>query len=679
MAGRLKVVEKEGKAGGYEPENMETFMSEMRDRANIAVSGWSEIHAKSSEDVRFFAGEQWPMNIKAERINDDRPCLTINQLPKYVNQVLGDGLQNKIQVKVRAVQGDMNKTYPNVAGNSDYSAASLMEGTVRNIEYLSKAERHYDTALRHITQGGIGWLRIIKRRTIPYGFDQELAIRAVRNPYSVLYDPFAMFDDEPDFTGGSWCFVHSMMKRSAAEKRWPGKNISDVALDVTAPNAGWWFTQDDCRICEYWWREEEECEYVLISNGAIYEFEELARRQAELDAMGLTVVASEKGTKFCVYQALCSGSDVLEPPVKWDGAFIPIVPVLGPELYLDGKMQFWSLIRHSHDAQRMYNYWRSTATETAALAPKAPYLTPAQAIAGREHEWKNANKTPSGALVYVHGDWPAPKREQMTENPAGELAQVLHASEDIKSTIGLFDASVGRQSNEVSGKAILARQREGDTGTFVFHDNLAKAVEHVGRILIDAIPRVYDTKRMLRIAMPEDLEDYVNVNLADLGTYRFDVVSASGPSYTTRRVEAAEMMTEFVKSAPQLAQYVIDLVAKYMDWPGADEIAKRLKRIVPPQLLSPKEQMERQAEAAMVPPPPPTPQEQHEMQVAETTAEAEYIDAVAKQIAAKAKLAQAAAMEPQKIQDMIAGGIAEVLADLTKRGERRAPGGNGSA
>jgi hypothetical protein len=656
------------------------WLEEMRTRAEVAVAGWTEIHDRAVENLKFYAGDQWPSKVKAERETDERPCLTINQLPKFAAQVLGDAKQNKIGIKVRAVQGNAGARFKNVAGSSDYTNAQIMEGVIRNIEYVSKAERSYDLSMQHMTTGSFGFLRVIKRRSIPYGFEQELAIRAVRNQFSVLFDPTAMFDDEPDFANAGYCFVHTTMKRKIAEAKYPNKAFSDMGLDATSPAVNWWFTQDDVKVAEYWWREEEEAEYVKLSDGSIYELEDLEAMQEQLTAQGLTVVSSEKGTKFCVYQALVSGSDVLEGPIKWDGAYIPIVPVLGPELFLEGRMQYWSLFTHSKDAQRMYNYWRSAATETVALAPKAPWVAPAQAIAGHEKEWKDANKKPKAVLTYNYSaDWPAPKREYMTENPAAEIQQSLQANDDIKNTVGMYDASLGRQSNETSGKAILARQREGDVGTFVFHDNLAKAIEHVGRILVDAIPRVYDTQRLVRLALPEDQEDFMRLNLRDLGTARYDVAIDSGPSYTTRRVEAAETLTEFVKAAPQVAQYVIDLIAQYMDWPGADVIAKRLKRLVPANLLSAKELEERMLEEQGRPQVPPTPQEQHEAQVAETTAKAEltdaeakYVKAQAEMITARAQLMQASQADPKKIEETIAAGIAETLQGLSESRGRAA-------
>lgn len=655
--------------------NEADFLEGMRKRAEIAVAGWSEIHERAAQEIRFYSGQQWPQDVVNERKEDGRPMLTINQLPKFANQVVGDALQNKIQLKISAVNGDGGKLYGNQAGMADYTASKVMDGVVRNIQLQSKAERGYDTVLRHAVISGLGFLRVIKQWKQPYGFEQELRIRAVRNQFAVLFDPSVMFDDEPDFAGAHYCFVQTEMRRDVAEKKYPGATFSEIGLESTPTTTQWWAREDKVRICEYLYREVKKETYVQLSDGAIVTLETLKAKQEEFTARGLSVIGEGEGQKSCVYTSLVSSQNILEGPYLWDGGYIPIVPVFGPELLVDGKMQYWNLFRHSHDAQRMYNYWRTAATEAVALAPKAPFIVAAQTIAGRETEWKDANRKPRGALVYTHLDnVPPPQRAGAANSGAAEINQSLQANDDVKSTIGLFDASLGQKSNEVSGKAIMARQREGDVATFVYHDNLAKAIEHIGRILVDIVPKVYDTKRLLRIVGPEETEDFVAVNMSDLGMMEWDVAVSTGPSYTTRRVEAAEMMVEFVKSAPDLASLVIDLVFKYMDWPGADKIAERLKRTIPPNLLSARELEERVVEEQARPQMPPTPQEEHQMQVENLTAEADFIDAQAKRIAAEAKLAQAQALSPDEIAQKIATGIAETIQELSRRPNRGTAG-----
>lgn len=192
--------------------------------------------------------------------------------------------------------------------------------------------------------------------------------------------------------------------------------------------------------------------------------------------------------------------------------------------------------------------------------------------------------------------------------------------------MGLYDASLGARSNETSGRAIMARQREGDVSTFHFIDNLSRAIRHGGRILIDLIPKVYSGERIVRVLGYDGTPQNVRLGAGqgdtasgateagagqdqatpidpatgqampvppnmrfdgvyDLAVGKYDLVVEAGPSFSTRRQEAAEQMTEFVRAFPQAAPVLGDLMAKNMDWPGADEIAARLKRLLPPQAL----------------------------------------------------------------------------------------------
>jgi len=635
-----------------------------RERAKRAEEAWEPIYRRVREDVEFLSGKQWPDEVLDTR--KGRVSLTINQLPKYVRQVLGDGKQNRIQIKVRPVEGDVNSKIPNLAGSKDYTYAEVMEGIVRNIEALSRAELAYDNALKHAVEGGIGWLRVAKRYARPDGFEQELVIRPVRNVYSVLFDPDAMTSDEPNFTGGKYCFVHIELPRKEAERQF--KQVADVDyLPVEA--RPWWGTQDTVRVAEYFYIEEQPQVYVQLSDGAVMTETDATAVAEQLAAKGVTVVARRDGIERQLFWELIDGVRVLEGPIKLDGGYIPLVPVCGPDAQVDGQVSYESLIRHSHDAQRMYNYWRSAATEAVALAPKAPWLADAASVAGYEKGYDDATEEPVALLKYKHREGvPKPERVQSAYNPAAEIQQALHANDDVKGTLGLFDASIGRQSNETSGKAILARQREGDVGTFSWHDALAKAVEHVGRIITDLVPRVYDTERVMRIKTATDGEDFVRINYpidgeglvrADLGAQRYDVTVATGPSMTTQRLEAAESMMGFVQAiapgAPQAVQAIMDKVALAMDWPGADEIAKRLRKLVPPELLDPSE-IEDQP-----PPPPPDPAAAAQAQVDQTESEAKLISAQADLISAQAKLAEAQNLAPERIKDLVAEAIADLL------------------
>jgi len=340
-----------------------------------------------------------------------------------------------------------------------------------------------------------------------------------------------------------------------------------------------------------------------------------------------------------------SGAEPLET-TDWAGSYIPIVPVYGEEVNVEGRRYFRSLITDSKDAQRMYNYWRSAATELVALAPKAPWIA-AEGSTVNPEEWASAN-TENYAVLYYKEGMPPPQRQTFDASPVGSMQQALTASDDMKSIMGMYDASLGARSNETSGKAILARQREGDVSTFHFIDNLSRAITCGGRILLDLIPKVYNTKRIVRILGEDEKVDQAQIDVLPDGTVmempmpdgtlndvydltkgKYDLVVKVGPSYTTKREEAASQMFEMGRVAPQFFEVAGDLLARNLDWPGADEIANRLEKLLPPGLVGAGEDED------MPPgPPPPSPEEmamqaQLQTMAAKTQAEIEQDQAKA--------------------------------------------------
>ncbi|MGQ0835733.1 MAG: portal protein [Gammaproteobacteria bacterium] len=686
MDGELNYDDREVDAGdGKQRENVTdeaAFMQQARDCAKLAVDGWSENHTLFREDLGMVSGrEHWPTEIKQEREEDGRVCLTINQLPKFVRQVLGDAKQNRIMIKVRPVEFDRGLKFKNMAGTKDYSQAEVMEGICRNIEAVSVAEQAYDLGMQYAVQGGFGWLRVIKRIARPDGFEQELVIRGVRDPYSVLYDPQAMLSDEPDFTGGMYAFAQKLVPKAIAKKKY-GVDLQSIDLFNDQAGMQWWIEKDQLRLAEYFYVEEKPTTYLLLSDGRVMELDDWNKTKGQQP--GVQVLKDRKGEKRCVYWSLISGLGILEGPYKWDGGYIPLAPVLGPQLWLDEGVIYESLIRHSHDAQRMYNFWRSAATEAVALAPKAPWLAADTSVAGYEKDYEAATARPVHLLKYKHREnVPPPERVESAKNPAAEIQQSLHANDDVKSTIGMFDASIGARSNETSGKAINARQREADTATFSWHDARKQAVAHIGRILVDMAPKVYDTLRIMRLKLEDDSEDFVQINYEvpgqdgklvkmDLGTQRFDVVASAGPALGTQRQEAAESMMEFTQAiapvAPQAVLAIADRVAQAMDWPGSDEIAKRLKKMVPPELLEAAEREELQQQAEQQGQAPPSPEQQaqlalqaKEVEAKDTEAQAKLINAQADLLIAQAKMAELQAMNPEAIKDLVAEALAEFI------------------
>jgi len=555
------------------------------------------------EDIRFSRlEEQWPDNISRQRDTEQRPCLTINKMPAFIRQVVNDARQNKPSIKVHPVDS-----------GADPKTAEVINGLIRNIEYTSNADVAYDTAIESSVAGGFGYWRVGMDYAYDDTFDMDLTIERVANQFSVYGDPDSMSADSSDW---NVAFVVEPMRKAEFEAKYGSKKNADgdaVNVDFESDawgdawgDAGVWLDDETVMIAEWWRREEVERVIVKCSNGYVYdkeEFEADPDLQAGVAAGTLQIVAERTTKSHKVTQIIMSGADILAVN-DWPGRYIPIIPVYGDEIVVEGKRYLRSLIHSAKDAQRMFNYWRTTSTELVALSPRVPWVGRKGTFDSDADRWATANTT---SHSYLEFDTEMPQRQPLDVGPAaGALQEALNAADDMKAIIGIYDASLGARSNETSGKAIMARQREGDVATFHFIDNLSRAIRHTGRILIDLIPKVYSDERIIRVLGEDGSPKSVQVNgqepspvigpdgqpeldkegnpvfaLHDLTAGKYDLTVTTGPSFTTRREEAAFQMTEFIRAFPAAAPVIGDILAMNLDWPGADEIADRLRSINP--------------------------------------------------------------------------------------------------
>ena len=526
----------------------------------------------AAEDLRFARlGEQWPEAIRRAREQEGRPCLTLNRLPAFIRQVVNEARQNRPAITCHPVDSA-----------ADPATAEVLNGLIRNIEQSSDADVAYDTALDFAVTCGFGVLRIVARPSEGGSEDLDLAIERVADPFSVWGDPDSLAADSSDW---DVAFVTRQMDRRAFAARWPDAEAVDFE-DEDPAGAGGPRREagGQVRLVEFWRREAVGRSLITLSDGQEMEAQVFEARRPFLEAAGLAPVGPPRTAPGVrVVQRILSGAAVLET-VDWPGRFIPLVPVYGEEIRVDGRRRLRGLVRDARDAQRMFNYWRTTSTELVALAPKAPFIGRKGAFDTDQAKWASAN---SQTHAFIEYDGPEPpQRQPFAGVPAGALQEALNAADDLKSIMGLHDASLGARSNETSGKAILARQREGDVSTFHYIDNLSRAIRHAGRVLIDLIPRVYSTQRMVRILGPDGAPALVQVNGAeggggrvfDLGVGRYDLTVRAGPSFASRREEAASQMIELIRAYPPAAPLIGDLLARNLDWPGADEVARRLAR-----------------------------------------------------------------------------------------------------
>ena len=517
-------------------------------------------HKEALNDLQMLAGEDhWPDKIRRQRIEENRPVITVNKLPSFTDRVTNEGRLNKIAIKVRPY-----------GGGATEELADTYSGLIRNIENESDAESAYQTAFEGAVSNGFGYIGVITKYSDDSSFEQDIFIRRIKNPLSVYLDWH-----DPCMFG----FVTEMISKEDYEARFPGvEPPSELPGDVS------WVNEDEYRIAEYWTKEPTTKEIYLLNDGRTVDAE-------DWDEVGDPNMVIRKRTvkTHKITQYIIDGEKVLEKN-DWAGKYIPIVEVPGKELMIDNRRVLRGVIRFAKDPQRMYNYFRTAATETVALAPKAPYIMEEEQIEGHEEEWGSLGKKNLPYLLYKRvAGVPAPQRQVVTQTAIGEITESNLANDEMKATTSMFDASLGAQGNEISGRAISARQSQGDIANFTYYDNLKRAVKQIGRILVDLIPKIYDTERQLIILNEDETETIITVNqrvgdkiINDLTQGKYKVVVSAGPSFSTQRVEAVQSMLDFVRVAPQTASMMADLIAENMDWPGAIRIARRLKKLLPP-------------------------------------------------------------------------------------------------
>ncbi|WP_133719067.1 portal protein [Methylocaldum gracile] len=557
---------------------MDDIVKEAREFFEYADERESENRRRARADIRFSAGEQWDERVRNQRELDGRPCLTMDKMGQYLRQVENDARQNKPAIKVRPVDS-----------NADVKTAEMLDGLIRNIEDQSRADIAYITALGYAIRGGVGYFRIATDYMDDEGFDQDIFIRRVRDPLSVWFDPDA---EEPEGSDAERCLISELMPIRTFERLYPDAS----KLDFESMGASW-ATKEHVRVAEYYYRTYSKKTLARI-DGVVQEI-----KSTEGVDRSLIRIVKVPEVKWCKV----NGQEELESTV-FPSRYIPILRVLGNEIMIDDKPRYSGMIDSAADAMRMYNYMASAFVERVALAPLAPWIAEADQVAPFEAEWRDANKRNVSVLRYkattVNGNLiGAPQRNPQADIPAAFVTGLQLTEHDIQGALGMYNASLGEQSNEKSGKAILARQKESDTATYHYIDNLSRAIRHAGRIIVDLIPKIYDQQRIVRVlgedgtansAMidPNAPQSYMemqgfNGDIAriynpKLGKY--DVSVSVGPSYNTKRVEAAEMMTAIVSAAPDLLKLGGDIMVRNMDWPGADELAKRLKKTLPPEL-----------------------------------------------------------------------------------------------
>ena len=559
----------------------ETILETAQRRFKLAAEAEMEIRKLAIDDLKFRAGEQWPDEIKTQRDIDHRPCLTINRLPQFLRQITNDQRQNRPSIKVNPVDSKATE-----------ETAEVLEGMIRHIEYQSNASIAYDTAFDGVATHGFGYFRIITGYASPDSFDQEIKIKRIKNPFNVYLDPAAQ---EPDGSDANWGFVVDQMSKDEFKAQF--KNAKLSAMDdweSVGDTLEDWVQKDGARVADYYYKVNQKTKIYLMSDGSVVPEKEMPSALPE----GITVVDERTTTIPKVMWCKICGTEILEE-TEWLGTWIPIVPAYGDEIIIEGRRILEGVIRHAKDSQRMYNYWASAETETISLAPKAPFIGAEGQFEGHETAWKSANTKNQPFLEYKPKDiagtaLPAPQRN-VIEPPVQAITNARSmAAEDLKATTGIYDPSLGNRDADQSGIAIQRLNNQSQTSNFHLIDNFARSLRHAGRIIVELIPKIYDSAQAVRIINADDTQEMVLINQMfqkgqkvmshDLDLGRYDVTVSTGPSYQTKRQEAVASMMDLTKAYPNIVQIAGDLLVKNMDWPGSDEIAERLKKTLPPGL-----------------------------------------------------------------------------------------------
>lgn len=552
-------------------EKLTEFLALARKRFDQAASDEKDLRDEAAKDLRFVSGDQWDEKVKADRIKAGRPALTFNRTHTFVQQVSNEARENKPQIKfIPAEDGDKD-------------SAEVYEGLARHIQYDSEAQVAYETAAEYAAGGGFGYFRFLTKycnegedavKDPAHAFDQDLKVIPVLDPMSVygILLP-SLFGMEPTYG-----FVIEELPKEEFKAMYPKADASQD-WDSAAKCASAWFGTETVKVAEYWYTEETS---EVVKQG---------------DKERTVKVSKVKCAKI-------NGAEILEPETEWVGYCIPIIPVLGKQIIVDGKPQLLSVVRFQRDPQRMINYYKTRIAETMATAPISPYIGQEGIFAGHEQEWATANSTLAPYLEYrafdINGKPAEKPQRQVYEPPIQSLSEAAAQEiDDMKATAGIYDASLGKQSNETSGIALARRQQQSNITNMHFMDNLGRAYNKGGKVIADVIPKIYDAPRMVRILGEDETPKVVKINeqwqqdeysdpkhykIGGEGIGKYDVVVTMGRAFSTKRMESFDMMSQVLQGQPGLINVVGDIFFKNSDVAGADQLADRFKKMLPPNL-----------------------------------------------------------------------------------------------
>jgi hypothetical protein len=527
------------------------------------------------DDLRFSYGDQWSQVMQQQRALEKRPYFVINETDAYVRQICNQMRQQRPRIKAHGVNSQ-----------ADAKTAEVITGITRHIEELSDADNAYDTAGEFAVRMGWGYWRLDGDYVKDDSFDQDIRIKPIFNPFSVSFDPYSLMPDGSDQTQ---CLISDTMPKEEFRRIYPDADESNFTARAVGDTTGEWLSKDSIRVAQFYRIEQERERLIKLSDDSTWWKDEMPD-VALLEKVGVTVKGERMSWRKKVRWYRLTAVEVLEGRVL-PGRYIPVVPVYGANLMIDGKLHRFGVVRMAKDPQRMLNFWQSAITELVALAPKAKWIAAEEAIGNREDEWINANVTAYALLRYQHKDEggepiPMPQRTAPEPPPQGAMAAAQLAHDNLQRVLGMFDPAM-RTGGQQSGKALNAEQQQSDMSNYHFYDNLTRSIKHTGRIILDWIPSYYSKKRVMRIIGEDGKPDLITINDSaavdaaerrDVTAGEYDIVMETGPGYNSKRQEAVEAMAPLLQGPNnELMKIAGDLFFRNQDFPGADLIADRLK------------------------------------------------------------------------------------------------------
>lgn len=589
-------------------------------RAQKQVGRWFNYFGSNIQqgrvDKQFLYFDQWTPKERNELRLRHKPVVQFNKLHDHVKKVIGEFRQNTPTATVLPVD-------PDIPQETMDACSHILNG----IFYKSRTNIVDQTACENALSFGYGAMFLTTDYESQNSFNQEIVPIGFQSPEVVFFDPDAKEVDKND---GDFCGWLDFMSAEQIEKQWGVGSPRSFSVPFQW-NSTYQFYLAGSRtiaIANYWEKQYYSKKIYLLESGETVdakEYDALRKKHDALHEDDRALLEEDIGERFPEienerviddayeikgYKLL--GDKVLEETV-WPSRYLPGVFVDGYSYYIDGKQYTQSFIHQAKDAQRFLNYCGVEVLQAIKNTRRETYLTTTEMTAGNEYVWRNPDMQ-QGALHYrphVLATGQVLTPTPITSPPINPafLEQYQRAEHDIGSILGRTESVTGAQGNEKSNLIMAARLTQGNLGSFIWFDNTQRAIESIARNALDLLPAVYDAERTVVAQGPnkEPVVMHLNQQMPD-GSIMNDLTKlrdkakvqvSLGASFEMQRQQHLNFLIELMSAAPQAAPLLADLVAENIQVENMPQIVKRLKNLVPPQILA--------EENGEPPPPPPEP------------------------------------------------------------------------